>query len=81
MKADEITLLLIGLCALRPVLKNDIDEADMHNSHFLFMFVKFLADGVHNKFKSCMVMNGNEQGSDMYPDHSSPTVAIHSLLT
>jgi hypothetical protein len=27
-----------------------------------------------------MVMNGNEQDPDMYPDQLSPTVAIHSLL-
>jgi hypothetical protein len=27
-----------------------------------------------------MVMNGNEQDPNMYPDHSPPTVAIHSLL-
>jgi hypothetical protein len=52
----------------------------VHNSH-LFTVEKFLADSTHVKFKSRKVMNGNEQHLDMYPDQSSPTVAIHSLLT
>jgi hypothetical protein len=39
-----------------------------------------LADGGHDKFKTHMVMNGNEQDPDMYLDLSSPTVAIHLLL-
>jgi hypothetical protein len=65
---------------LEPVCKEDIGNADVHNSH-LFTVEKFTADGMHDKFKSRMVMNGNEQDPDMYPDHSSPTVAIHSLLT
>jgi hypothetical protein len=77
---DEIEMLLVGLQALEPVYKEDIGNTDVHNSH-LFTVEKFMADGTHDKFKSHMVMNRNEQDPDMYPDRSSPTVAIHSLLT
>jgi hypothetical protein len=58
----------------------DIGNADVPNSH-LFMVEKFMADGKHDKFKSRMVMNGNEQDPEMYPDRSLPTVAIYLLLT
>jgi hypothetical protein len=75
----EVEMLLVGLRALDPVHKEDIGDADVHNSH-LFTVEKFTADGVHDKFKSRMVMNGDEQDPDMYPDRSSPTVAINSLL-
>ncbi len=47
----------------------------------MYITVIFTADGMHDKFKSRMVMNGNEQDRDMYLDRLSPTVAIHSLLT
>ncbi len=38
---------------------------------------KFLADGTHEKFKSHMVMNWNEQDPDMYPNRK-PVVAYGS---
>ena len=79
-EVDEIEMLLVGLQALEPVYKEDIWNTDVHNSH-LFTVEKFTADGTHDKYKSRMVMNGNEQDPDMYPDRSSPTVAIHSLFT
>jgi hypothetical protein len=79
-EVDEIEMLLVSLQALEPVCREDIGDADVHNSH-LFTMEKFTADGMHDKFKSRMVMNRNEQDPDMYPDRSSPTVAIHSLLT
>jgi hypothetical protein len=76
----EVEMLLVGLRALDPVRKEDIGDADAHNSH-LFTVEKLTADGAHDKFKSGMVMNGDEQDPNMYPERSSPTVAIHSLLT
>jgi hypothetical protein len=27
------------------------------------------------------IANGNEQDQDIYPDRSSPTVAVHSIMT
>jgi hypothetical protein len=51
-------MLLVGLRALDPVRKEDIEGADVHNSH-LFTVEKFMADGAHDKFKSRMVINGD----------------------
>jgi hypothetical protein len=78
-EVDEVEMLLVGLQALEPVQKDDTKDADVHNSH-LFTVKKLMADGLHNKFKSRMVMNVNEQDPDMYQGCSSPTVAIHLLL-
>jgi hypothetical protein len=47
----------------------------------LFTVEKFMADGQHDKFKSRLVSHGNEQDSTLYPDRSSPTVAIHTIMT
>ncbi len=38
-------------------------------------------DRNHDKFKSRMVMNGDEQDAELFPDRSSPTMAIHSIMT
>jgi hypothetical protein len=79
-EVDKMELLLMGLQVLEPVCEEDIGSMDVHKSH-LFMVYKFMADSRHDKFNSCMVMNGNEQDLEMYPDRSSPVVAIHLLLT
>jgi hypothetical protein len=79
-KVDDIDMLVVSLQALDPVHKEDKGGAGVHSSH-LFTVEKFVADSMHDKFKSRMVMNGNEQDTDMYLDRSSPTVAMHVLLT
>ncbi len=50
-EVDEIEMPLVGLRALDPVRKEDIGDADIHNSH-LFTIEKFLANSTHDKFKS-----------------------------
>jgi hypothetical protein len=47
----------------------------------LFSVDKFLANGYHDKFKSQMEMNGNEQGAVVFPDRSLLTIAIHPKIT
>jgi hypothetical protein len=47
----------------------------------MFTVEKFLATGEHDKMKSRLVANGNEQDPEVYPDRSSPTVTIQSILT
>jgi hypothetical protein len=66
-EVDKVEMLLVSLQALHPIWKEDRRDADVHNSH-LFTIKKFLADGMHDKVKSCMVMNRNEQDPVMYPD-------------
>jgi hypothetical protein len=79
-EVEEIKLLFAGLHALQSIWKADISSVQPLNCH-MFTVEKFLADGTHENFKLCMVANGNEQDPDLYPDCSSPTVAVHSILT
>ena len=37
-------------------------------------------DGTFDKCKGCVVLHGNEQDPEMYPDRSSPIVAVHSIF-
>jgi hypothetical protein len=46
----------------------------------LFLVEKFLADGRFDKMKARLVSHGNYQNKDDFPDRSSPTVAIHSVM-
>mmetsp|Transcript_19892 Transcript_19892/g.28291 ORF Transcript_19892/g.28291 Transcript_19892/m.28291 type:complete len:158 (-) Transcript_19892:982-1455(-) len=46
----------------------------------MFGVEKFLATGEHDKFKSRLVFNGNEQDADLLSDRSSPTAALHSIM-
>jgi hypothetical protein len=63
-EVDEIEMLLVSLQASDPIHKEDIGDAHVHNSHW-FTIEKFLADDMHDEFKSRIVMNGNEQNPDM----------------
>jgi hypothetical protein len=75
---DEIMLLFIHLLA--SVFYESIKSVKPLKCH-LFTVQKFLVTGDLGKGKSKMVVNGNEQDTDVYPDCLSPTIAIHSLLT
>ena len=77
-EVDEIEMLLVGLQALNPLQKEDIEDAAVHNSH-LFTVEKFLVDGMHDKFKSRMVMNGNEQ--DRHVPRPVIAYGSHTLAT
>jgi hypothetical protein len=46
----------------------------------MFTVEKFLADGSFNKVTTSMVVNGDGQDPQLYPDRSSPTVALHSIF-
>jgi hypothetical protein len=47
----------------------------------MFLVKKYLADGTLEKVKARLVADGRNQDSDLYPNKSSPTVAIHSVFT
>ena len=78
---DEIDLLFVQLRGLKPEYYNKIKKegAQIYNSH-MFSVEKFFADGTHDKFKSRLVFDGRDQDPELFPDRSSPTVALHSLM-
>lgn len=55
-------------------------EGRAHGCHMFTVEDKFLADGAFDKCKGSVVLHGNEQDPEMYPDRSSPTVAVHSMF-
>jgi hypothetical protein len=47
----------------------------------MFVVEKYLANGKFDKMKARLVADGRDQDAAMYPDKSSPTVAIHLVFT
>jgi hypothetical protein len=47
----------------------------------MFVVEKYLANGEFDKMKARLVADGRDQDLAMYPDKSSPTVAIHSVFS
>jgi hypothetical protein len=76
----EIELLFIDLRALQPVQPEEMGEFESLWSH-VFSVEKFTVEGEFDKVKARMVANGNEQDPSLYPNESSPTVAVHSILS
>jgi hypothetical protein len=77
----ELTQMFVGLKALKPVKKADIAEgAQVLNSH-MFVVEKQHANGEYDKTKGRLVADGRDQDPSMFPNKSSPTVAIHSVFT
>lgn len=68
------------LDVLEPVMEEELGDNKAHGSH-LFTVEKFLANGEHDKCKLRLVLHGNEQDPLLFPNKSSPTVAIHSILS
>jgi hypothetical protein len=46
----------------------------------MFLVRKYLADGAFDKVKARLVADGRDQDPAMYPNRSSPMVAIHSVF-
>jgi hypothetical protein len=77
----ELTQMFVGLQALKPVDKVDIAQgAEVLNSH-MFVVEKHHANGEYDKTKARLVADGRDQDPSMFPNKSSPTVAIHSVFT
>ena len=88
MKADktrnaiiaELKQLFDDLEALCPVLRDDIPpKTKVLNSH-MFVVEKYLACGKFDKVKARLVADGRDQDPEMFPNKSSPTVSIQSVL-
>lgn len=80
-KANEVHQVFKECEALDPMRKEHIPQGIVPLSMHLFTIEKFKVDGTHVKFKSRLLLHGNEQDALLYPDRSSPTVAIHSIMT
>ncbi len=78
-KQDEIRQLFIDLWALQPVLKQEMAGTKPYNCHLLSV-KKFLADGTHDKFKSRMVLNGDEQRMQSFFQTNPPLLWLSTPL-
>jgi hypothetical protein len=78
---EEIELVFRDLEAVQVVRKDDIPKGTPTFGTHLFTIEKFKADGTTDKFKSRLVAHGNEQDANLYPDCSSPTAQMHSIMT
>jgi hypothetical protein len=77
----ELRQLFLELVALVPLRRHEIPATvTMLKSH-MFLVNKYLANGDFDKVKARLVADGRDQDQEMYPDKSSPTVAIHLVFT
>jgi hypothetical protein len=77
---SKITQLFKELHALKPVHHQTIATGACILTCHLFFVEKFLADGKFERMKARLVSHGNYQNKNDFPDWSSPTVAIHSVM-
>jgi len=64
-------------CVKRAVIKAGMKILKSH----MFIVEKYLVNGSFDKMKARLVADGRDQDAEMYPDKSSPTVAVHSVFT
>jgi hypothetical protein len=77
----ELKQLFEELVALVLVKKENIPkEATVLKLH-MFLVNKYNANGDFKKVKARLVANGRDQDTAMYPNKSSPTIALHSVFT
>ncbi len=77
----ELSMLFDELHALRAVCCASIKAGTKILKSHMFVVEKYLAMGEYEKTKARLVADGRDQEADMYPNKSSPTVAIHSVFT
>jgi hypothetical protein len=77
----ELRMLFQELKALRCVRRASIKAGTKILKSHMFVVEKYLACGEFDKMKARLVADGRDQDPVMYPDKSSPTVAVHSVFT
>jgi hypothetical protein len=77
----ELKMLFEDLKALRCVRRAEIKAGTKILKSHMFVVEKYLANGEFDKMKARLVADDRDQDAAMYPDKSSPTVAIHSVFT
>ena len=78
---EEIRMLFEDLKALRVVRRTSIKAGTKILKSHMFVVAKHLASEEFDKMKARLVADGRDQEQELYPDKSSPTVAIHSVFT
>jgi hypothetical protein len=77
----ELSQMFEELVAIVPVKRQAIpSNVTILNSH-MFVVNKYDANGEFKKVKARLVADGRDQDPTLYPNKSSPTVAIHSVFT
>jgi hypothetical protein len=74
-------MLFEELRALRCVKCASIKASTKILKSHMFVVEKYLANGSFDKMKARLVADGRDQDEEMYPNKSSPTVAVHSVFT
>jgi hypothetical protein len=77
----ELRMLFEELKALRCVKRASIKAGTKILKSHMFVVEKYLANGLFDKMKARLVVDGRDQDEEMYPNKSSPTVAVHSVFT
>jgi len=77
----ELRMLFEELKALRCVRRAAIKVGTKMLKSHMFVVEKHLADGSFEKIEAKLVADRRDQDAEMYPDKSSPTVAVHSFFT
>jgi hypothetical protein len=77
----EITMLFKDLKALRAVRRASIKDSTKILKLHMFVVMKYLASGEFDKMKAQLVADGRDQDPELYPNKSSPTVALNSVFT
>jgi len=77
----ELKMLFQDLKALRVVKRASIKAGTKILKSHMFVVSKYLASGEFDKMKARLVADGRDQDPELYPDKSSPMVALHSVFT
>jgi len=77
----ELAQLVEELVAIVPVKRTSIPEGVTILKSHMFLINKYLADGGFDKVKARLVADRRDQDPEMFPNKSSPTVAIQSVFT
>jgi hypothetical protein len=77
----ELKMLFKDLKALRCVRRAEIKVGTKILKSHMFVVEKYWTNGNFDKMKVRLVADGRDQDATIYPDKSSPTVAIHSVFT
>lgn len=77
----ELRQLFEELKVLRVIRRAEVPKSAKILKSHMFLVKKYLADGTFDKIKARLVADGRDQDAELYPNNSSPTVAIHSVYT
>jgi len=77
----ELAQLIKELVAIVPVKRTSIPQGVTILKSHMFLINKYLANGGFDKVKARLIADGRDQDPEMFPNKSSPTVAIQSVFT